>query len=185
MGMESQPPRRGFFQIGHPFFEEPFVRVGSKRLPDGGNRRGDFIARFRAELVALGVDQSLHVPAEVGCLPDLAREQPAEHHVSLPRLTVAPAKAAGDLVSSSNRPENEAGLSDDFLLRKVAPGATVMAVHGVVAEGQIMAGPDDKLAVFVEEQRGQTIRRILYANEVVYVAGIMVFQRRLFRVESV
>jgi len=42
------------------------------------------------------------------------------------------------MVSGANRPEYKAGLADDFFLREITPGATVMTIHGVVSEGEIV-----------------------------------------------
>src|SRR5438552_1727267 len=113
------------------------------------------------------------------------RERNQRRFTSPALLVENPAEAACGVVSGSNGPEYKAGLADDLFLREIAPGASVVAVHRVVAEGKVMVGADNELGCFIGKQRRDARLPVLAGDKSVHVPGIAILKWRLFRIESI
>src|SRR5439155_6268020 len=70
------------------------------------------------------------------------------------RSTRAPAEAAGAAVLLADRPIDEERFANDVLLREIAPGAGVGAVHGIVAHDHVVVRSDRHFARLIRKERG-------------------------------
>src|SRR5205823_2263552 len=95
------------------------------------------------------------------------------------RLTRSPAKAAAEW------PINKAISSDDVGARKIAPGASVIAVQCVVAHHQVVIRADSADGRFVGKQRRDGRLSQLSCDKPIHVAGILIWPGRLFWIERI